>query len=163
MSEREERTTPAEAGAEAARLFDGGLRCAESVVAALARRQGAAPLGDLTAMATGFCSGLSRTDGLCGAATGAVMAIGLAKGRRSAADSADETYAAVRSLLAEFTNEFGSVSCPELIGCSVATPEGRETYRERGLIKRCRALTQRATEMAAELIDREPAAPTRAS
>jgi C_GCAxxG_C_C family probable redox protein len=162
MSEREKGTTPAEAGAEAARLFDGGLRCAESVVAALARRQGA-PLEDLTAMATGFCSGLSRTDGLCGAATGAVMAIGLAKGRRSAADSADETYAAVQSLLAQFTGEFGSVSCPELIGCSVATPEGQQTYRERGLIKRCRALTQRAAEMAAALIDREPAAPARAS
>ena len=162
MSEKQERATAAQAGDEAARLFDGGLRCAESVVAALARRQGVSP--DLpTAMATGFCSGLSRTDGLCGAATGAVMAIGLAKGRRSAADSADETYAAAQSLIARFTAEFGSISCPELIGCSVATPEGQQTYRERELIRRCRVFTQRAAEMAAAILDRDPVAPARAS
>jgi len=92
-----------------------------------------------------------------------VMAIGLAKGRRSAAESADAAYAAVRSLLAEFTGEFGSVSCPELIGCSVATPEGQQTYRERGLIRRCRVFTQRAAEMAAAILDRDPVAPARAS
>jgi C_GCAxxG_C_C family probable redox protein len=133
--------------------MDAGWMCAESVVAALARRQGVES-DLLPAIATGFCGGVSRRGGMCGAVSGAVMAIGLVGGRHSAADSQEGTYAAVQALVDGFAKEFGSINCRELIGVDLGTEEGRAAFRARGLIKRCRGFACRAAETAAEIIDR---------
>jgi C_GCAxxG_C_C family probable redox protein len=142
-----------ETGEDAGRRMDAGWMCAESVLAALARRQGVES-ALLPAIATGFCGGVSRRGGMCGAVSGAVMAISLVGGRRSATDSREETYAAVQSLIDGFAKEFGSINCPELIGVDLGAEQGRAEFRARGLIKRCHGFTCRAAEMAAEIIDR---------
>jgi len=50
-------------------LFDSGFYCAESVLLAIAGHKGIQ--SDLIpGIATGFCSGMSRTCGMCGAVTG---------------------------------------------------------------------------------------------
>jgi len=133
--------------------MDAGWMCAESVVAALASRQGVES-ALLPAIATGFCGGVSRRGGMCGAVSGAVMAISLVGGRRCAADSQEETYAAVQALVDGFAKEFGSINCPELIGVDLGAEEGRAEFRARGLIKRCRGFTCRAAEIAGGIIDR---------
>jgi C_GCAxxG_C_C family probable redox protein len=133
--------------------MDAGWFCAESVVAELALRLGVES-DLLPAIATGFCGGVSRRGGMCGAVSGAVMAISLVNGRRSAADSREAAYAAVQSLVDGFVKEFGSVNCPELLGLHLGTDEGRAEFRARGLMRRCRGFTCRAAEMAAEIIDR---------
>lgn len=143
--------TAAEAGAEAERLFESGLSCAESVVLALARRQGIES-DLLPAIATGFCAGVARTGGMCGAVSGAVMAIGLANGRRRAGDNHEANYACVQALVAAFATDFGSTACPELLGVDIGAAEGRQAFRERGLIERCHGYTRRAAELAAEII-----------
>jgi C_GCAxxG_C_C family probable redox protein len=142
---------PADIGAEALALMqNGGLFCAEAVLVALARRQGLAA-ESVMPLATGFCSGLSRTRGTCGAVSGAVMALGLIHGRRRPADSRDAAYAAVNALIERFGEEFGSINCFELLGCDLGTEEGRQAYRQRQLLPRCHAFTRRAAELAAEL------------
>lgn len=143
------------AGDEALGLFKDGLYCAESVLTTLARRRGLdAP--EITAMATGFCSGLSQTAGPCGAVTGAVMGLGLALGRNQPGQPVNRAYEAVQTLMARFQDEFGSTACAELLGCHLGTAEGREFFTENKLIKRCGEYTRRATELAAELIDEKP-------
>ena len=145
--------TPAQAGAEAGRRIDAGCACAESVVATLAERQGIH--SDLIpAMATGFCGGVSRRGGMCGAVSGAVMAIGMVNGRRSAADSREPNYAATQALVDGFVKAFGSTNCLDLLGLGLDTEEGQAEFRARGLMKRCRGFTCRAAEMAAEIVDR---------
>lgn len=140
------------AGQEAVRQFREGLYCAESVLLALARRQGIhSP--ELPAIATGFCSGLGQTAGPCGAVTGAVMGLGLAFGRDSGRKTVDQTYAAVQTLSQRFTEEFGSTNCAELLGCHLGTPEGRHSFNEGKLYRRCMAYTERAADLAAEIID----------
>jgi C_GCAxxG_C_C family probable redox protein len=143
------------AGDEALGLFKNGLYCAESVLTALAHRQGL-DTPEVTAMATGFCSGLSQTAGPCGAVTGAVMGLGLALGRSQPGQPVNRAYEAVQSLMARFQDEFGSTACSELLGCHLGTPEGRQTFTDNKLIKRCADYTKRATELAAELIDETP-------
>lgn len=146
------------AGQEASQLFgERGLYCAEAVLTVLARRQGIH--SDLVpAIATGFCSGVARTAGTCGAVSGAVMALGLAYGRRNEGEKVDRSYAAVRAFLEEFEREFGSCNCAELLGCHLGTGEGRRTFLQQKLAARCEAFTRRATEMAAALIERHPEA-----
>jgi C_GCAxxG_C_C family probable redox protein len=142
-----------ETGEDAGRRMDAGWMCAESVVAALARRQGVES-DLLPAIATGFCGGVSRRGGMCGAVSGAVMAISLVGGRREATDSQEGTYAAVQELVDGFVKEFGSINCPELIGVDLGRDDGRAEFRARGLIARCRGFACRSAELAAEIIDR---------
>jgi C_GCAxxG_C_C family probable redox protein len=146
---------PEAAGQEASELFSKGLYCAESVLTVLARRQGIN--SDLVpAIATGFCSGISRTAGLCGAVSGGVMALGLAYGRKNEEGKVDRSYAAVQAFLDGFEREFGSCNCAALLGCYLGTDEGQKTFQEQKLRTRCEAYTQRATVMAAALIERHP-------
>lgn len=138
--------------AQAVRLFQDGLYCAESVLKTLAQRQGVDD-PQLTAMATGFCGGLSRTAGPCGAVTGAVMGLGLALGRSDAAGSAQPAYQATQTLLRRFGDEFGATNCADLLGCHLGTPEGRQAFNEGQMHRRCATYTGRAAELAAEIID----------
>lgn len=144
---------PSETGAEAGRSLDAGWFCAESVVAAVMRREGVRS-DLLPAIATGFCGGVSRRGGMCGALSGGVMAISALTGRRDASQSREPAYAAVQALVDGFAREFGSVNCPELLGLELDTDEGQAEFRARGLIQRCRGFTCRAAEMAAEIVDR---------
>ncbi len=72
-------------------LFRSGFFCAESVLLAIAESQGIQ--SDLIPrIATGFCSGVSRTSGMCGAVSGAIMGINLVAGRNSPAESLEASY-----------------------------------------------------------------------
>jgi C_GCAxxG_C_C family probable redox protein len=138
------------AGEDAVREFQGGLYCAESVLLALARAQGIES-EHLPAIATGFCSGLARTKGPCGAVMGAVMALGLAYGRDRGDQGVAQNYAAVQALLDRFAAEFGATACADLLGCDLGTAEGQETFKRDRLFERCFAYTRRAAELGAEL------------
>ena len=145
-------STSNEAEADALAYWQGGLFCAESVAVALARRQHV-DTSLLPAIASGFCGGMGHTRGPCGAMTGAVIGLGLAFGRSGPGDSTDRVYRAVASLVEQFTKEFGSTACAELVGCDLATEEGQRKFREDGLRERCAVFTRRAAQMASDLID----------
>lgn len=131
--------------------FGCGLRCAESVVLALARAQGVDP--DLPVkMATAFCSGMSRTRGTCGALTGAIMGMGLAYGRSDAATSLEPSYQATQRLVREFEQEFGARDCRDLLGCDISTMQGQAVFKLKNLGVKCTEYTGRAAEIAAKII-----------
>jgi C_GCAxxG_C_C family probable redox protein len=134
-------------------LFDAGYYCAESVLMAVARARGLSS-PDIPAMATGFCSGMARTSGMCGALTGGVLALNLVHGRRQAHLPAERNYAAVRHLIDDFRSRFGATDCSELLGYDLGTPEGQRAFREQGLRGRCRTYTAAAARTATELARR---------
>jgi C_GCAxxG_C_C family probable redox protein len=83
-----------------------GYYCAESVLLAIAESQGIQS-HIIPRIATGFCSGMAPTCGLCGAANGAIMGIGLLNGVRAPGDRRTANYAAVQHLLAGFEGHSG--------------------------------------------------------
>jgi C_GCAxxG_C_C family probable redox protein len=89
---------------------------------------------------------------MCGAVSGAVMAIGLFTGRNSPEESEAENYGLVRNLLEGFEKRFGSTNCRELVGCDLATTEGQAYFKENKLIERCLGFTEEATRMALECL-----------
>lgn len=108
------------------------LLCAESVLLGVARGLGVrSPL--VPRVATGFCSGLSRSCGPCGVFSGGVMALGLALGRDSGQDELDETYGPVCAFREFFLAHAGALGCRELTGFDLGSAEGLAAYRERGL------------------------------
>ena len=131
--------------------FASGLYCAESVLLALAKAQDIEN-EFLTKIASGFCGGMARTCGTCGAVTGAIMGLGLALGRSQAGESVQPSYVATQRLIGEFEREFGSRDCHVLLGCDLGTPEGQATFREQKLGERCAKYTGKAAEIAANIL-----------
>jgi C_GCAxxG_C_C family probable redox protein len=132
-------------------LFQSGYYCAESVLLAVAESKGIQS-ELIPKIATGFCSGISRTCGICGAVSGAIMAINLLQGRSSPTESVTEAYDTVRKLLSMFETRFGSTNCRDLVGCDLGTEEGQRKFKEGNLIEHCTNYTEEATRMAMTLI-----------
>jgi C_GCAxxG_C_C family probable redox protein len=132
-------------------LFKSGFFCAESVLMAIAESQGIQ--SDLIPrIATGFCSGIARTGGMCGAICGAIMAINLVAGRNSPAESLEPSYTLVQKLISRFEKQHGSVNCRQLIGCDLATEAGQLYFMENNLMERCYQYAGDATRLALSLI-----------
>lgn len=99
-------------------------------------------------IATGFCGGMSRTSGLCGALTGGIMALGMLYGRTSSDDSVYLVFALTERLVRGFEKAFGSRNCTDLLGCDIGTKEGEAVYYEKKLGKtRCRDITAKTAEL----------------
>jgi C_GCAxxG_C_C family probable redox protein len=84
-------------------------------------------------LAQGFGGGMGRNGRTCGAVTGAYMVLGLAQTGSSASprESIDKTYALVNEFNRKFESRHGSVTCKELLGYDVSTPEGLAEAREK--------------------------------
>lgn len=92
---------------------------------------------------------------MCGAVSGALMVIGLAHGSTRADEPArrDHTYSVTKELLNAFTARHGSITCQELLGVNIGTPDGRKTALDHGLFKtRCPLFVRDAAEIAATLV-----------
>jgi C_GCAxxG_C_C family probable redox protein len=107
----------------------------------------------LPKIATGFCSGLARTGGLCGALGGAIMGLNLMTGRNDPGASTEENYALVNELIDQFIEKFGSTNCKELTGVHLGAPEGLTEFREKNQIEHCLNYAEEATRMVLSLAD----------
>lgn len=135
-------------------LFDSGFYCAESVLMAVAEERGA-DCKFVPRIATGLCSGLARTGGLCGAVGGAILALGLAAGRDLAEESVDPVYELVREVLDGFKSRFGSTTCVGLTGCDLGTDEGQRQFLERKQHESCTKYVGEGTRLALQAIERQ--------
>jgi C_GCAxxG_C_C family probable redox protein len=132
-------------------LFRSGFFCAESVLQAMAESLGIRS-ELIPRIATGFCSGIARTGGMCGAVSGAIMGIDLVYGRNLPTESLEPSYALAEKMIRLFEAQFGSVNCRQLIGCDLATEAGLRTFMENQLMERCYQYAGAATSMAMSLI-----------
>jgi C_GCAxxG_C_C family probable redox protein len=133
-------------------LFKAGFYCAESVLLAISESAGIQS-NLIPKIATGFCSGLARTSGMCGALSGAILAINLFTGRQSAKDSPEENYRAVGTVIDRFREQCGATDCFDLIGCDLATPAGQQKFTDDHCKEKCRAFTEAATAAAIAVIN----------
>ena len=63
----------------------------------------------------------------------------------------DNNYARVRDLMIQFEQKFGALSCRELTGCDLDTPEGQDQFRKINQIKDCLDYAEEATRLALHL------------
>ena len=131
-----------------------GLFCAESVLNTVSEEAGIiSPL--IPRIATGFCGGISRTSGLCGAVAGGIMALGILYGRDNAEQPYYTVYEKVQQFLRAFEVEYKSTNCFELTGYDLSKEEDRQAFFEKGMIEKCRRFTGRAAGLVAELVGTE--------
>jgi C_GCAxxG_C_C family probable redox protein len=132
--------------------FVSGYGCAESVLKAIAEAKGIQ--SDLIPrIASGFCGGIARTGGMCGAVIGGIMALNIIYGRDSAAQSQELNYLKVQEFVQAFKLKYGTRNCYELTGCDLSTDKGKEQFNILNVHKKCTEFTAEATRMVLELID----------
>lgn len=142
-----------EAAARASGLNEAGYSCSQSVFASFAPGLGLdEPSALLVAAAFG---GGMRMGEVCGAVSGALMALGL---RYAALDPTDlESKERLARLVQEFAARFrqnhGTLLCRELLDCDITDPAAVQAAKEQGVFKaRCPGYIQNAAEILAEMI-----------
>ena len=131
-----------------------GLFCAESVLTTVSDEAGViSPL--IPRIATGFCGGIARTRGMCGAVTGGIMALSILYGRDNAEQPYETVYEKVQQFLQAFEKEHMSINCFELTGCDLSKEEDRQAFVEKEMMEKCSQFTGRAASLVAELISGE--------
>ena len=110
----------------------------------------------LPGIASGFCGGMSRTAGLCGALVGGIMALGILFGRKSADDSPKKVYALSERLVRDFEEHLGSRNCSDILGCDISTREGEAIFEARKLAKTvCLDATVQATDLVMRVLENQ--------
>lgn len=119
------------------RLFDEGFDCSQIVLGEVSERLG---MTKEQAYAAAACFGIGMAQGgVCGAATGALIAIGLRYGNTKPGDM--ESKSTVFDKRAEFMKRFaemnGKVNCPDLLGQRIDTLQDLFMTRSTGLYSKC--------------------------
>lgn len=105
--------------AESKALFDEGYNCAQSVLAPFADRFGM-DREMAFRIATPFGGGMGHNGQICGAVSGALMAIGLARGTQVYNKAqTDACYALVQEFQQRFLAKHGDLTCPGLLGLDI--------------------------------------------
>jgi C_GCAxxG_C_C family probable redox protein len=137
---------------QAVDTFRRGINCTQAILSAWSARHG---LDRDTALKLGgaFGSGMNMGE-TCGAVTGALMVIGLRHARVSQAGflSRARTERETLEFVERFKARNGTVSCKELLGCDLGTPQGRAlARRDRSFKTRCPKFVRDAAEILEEM------------
>jgi C_GCAxxG_C_C family probable redox protein len=142
---------------KAAADFASAFNCSQSVLAAFAHDHG---MAEETCMkiACAFGGGMGRQQHVCGAVTGALMALGLHFGQGTAGEvpKKTDTYARAQEFMKEFEKRNGSLHCRELLqGLDMNDPTGLARINELDLFKtNCRKYVRDAVEITEGMIKR---------
>jgi C_GCAxxG_C_C family probable redox protein len=106
-------------------------------------------------IATPFGGGIGGRGEVCGAVIGSIMAIGLKFGREEPSQPNRHAYALAREFCQRFEQETGSLSCRELTGMDLSTPEGLRAYRRTDVpLRVCLPAAGAAFRLVMELLQR---------
>ena len=132
---------------DAVQLFENGYMCSQAVFAAFSPALG---LDKEKALKIGACFGSGMRKGeVCGACTGALMALGLKYG-----ENKKESDKACERFLDAFEKENGSYICNELLGRDITTEEGVKFAVENRLFKEfCPKMVASAAEITKEILE----------
>jgi C_GCAxxG_C_C family probable redox protein len=103
----------------------------------------------LPQLASGFGGGVGHKGSLCGALTGAVMAVGMKMGRTDPKDRGTliKVYDKCQHIWDQFEREFGNVNCFNITGVHLDNEEERQKWLTAGGREKCADLVEKTTRM----------------
>jgi C_GCAxxG_C_C family probable redox protein len=135
----------------AADLFHRSFNCSQAVFSAFGPRFGLDEKICLR-LASPFGGGVARRGEVCGAVSGALLALGLVRGADDPAGK-DAAYQLAGEFLRRFESKHGSLRCRDLIECDLSTPAGYQAAAEKKVfVTICPALVLAATGIVEELL-----------
>jgi len=139
---------------QAVATFNNGFNCAQAVFATYAEEFGINQAQALK-ISCGFGAGMGRRQEVCGAVSGAILLIGCKHGKVRKEDTAanETTYRLVREFSEQFISRHGNISCKELLGCNLQTPEGQKFFTENNFKElKCIRYVHDASELAEAML-----------
>ena len=136
---------------------DNHYGCAETSLVALQKLYGLANAND-SSPAMVLNGGVAYSGGVCGAISGAAMAVGrLAEERIGDHKVAKRTARRIiQQVMAEFDEQFGSHNCSGLIDYDISTQEGHDEFIESGVWRTtCMSQLEFSVARLAKLADRD--------
>ncbi len=132
---------------EACNLFEDGYVCSQAVFGVFCEEFGLSK-NDAFKIAACFGSGMRQAE-VCGACTGALMAIGLKYGEdKKTCGRLSERF------FEEFRKENGSFICRDLLECDISTPEGVKYALDNNLFKEfCPKMVASAVKITEKIFD----------
>ena len=131
---------------EAVQLFADGYMCSQAVLAVFCEEFGLSR-EQAFKISISFGGGMRKGE-VCGACTGAIMALGLRYGENKS--KSDEMCV---KFLDSFKKENGSYICRDLLDCDIRTEEGIKYAIDNNLFKEiCPKMVESAVKIAQELI-----------
>jgi len=116
---------------KAANHFKQGYNCAQTVLLTMQEYYDICENKLIPKIATAFGGGIGRCGSLCGALTGAIMAIGLKHGtNKPILEEKEKAYKLAQKFYEQFVKACGSPFCRELIGYDLTDPEELERVRK---------------------------------
>lgn len=104
-------------------------------------------------IANAFAGGIGNTGAVCGAVVGAVMAIGLRRGRGETVEEMMGNLAVAREFRRRFEAEMGEIGCRELTGLDLSTEEGMKQAMGSDIVQRvCFPAVAASYRLAVELL-----------
>ena len=140
---------------QAEKLFRNEYLCAPSVLSTFSQELGLSKDMALK-IATGFGAGIAGRSTICGAITGAIMAIGLKYGRGMSEprEVQEKTFEIVNEFIGKFIEKHGTVECKELIGYDLTNSRERVMALENRVYETiCPKLVKDAAELLEILLD----------
>ena len=135
-------------------IFASKMHCSQSVLAALSEECG---ISEEQAYRLGSCFGSGMRKGeVCGACTGALMALGLLYGESHLGNSKERELSnrINDTFMKRFKEANGSYLCNDLLGVDVSTPEGVQQARDKGLFTEfCPKMVASAVEIIEEMME----------
>ena len=103
-------------------------------------------------LAAPFGGGVAHQGEVCGAVSGALMALGLGRGNATL-ENKDENYRLAEEFIKQFQERHGTILCRELIGHDLSTPEGLLKAREQQVFaSACPGFVKDAAELVKEIL-----------
>ncbi|PKM94884.1 MAG: hypothetical protein CVU84_08135 [Firmicutes bacterium HGW-Firmicutes-1] len=118
---------------EAIQNFDNGFNCSQAVLSVFCEELGLSKEVALK-ISTGFGGGMRRGE-VCGAVTGAIMAIGLKNGHfiEGDTDSKAKAYEITKQFELKFEELNGSIICKQLLGYDITIENELKMIKEKTL------------------------------
>ena len=133
--------------------FSRKFHCSQAVLAAFAPECG---LTEEQALKLGACFGSGMRKGeVCGACTGALMALGALYGQYDETDLESRIRAneVNERMMERFADKCGSYICNDLLKCDISTPEGRQYAKDNNLFTEfCPLMVANAVDVLEEII-----------
>jgi len=128
--------------------------CAQATFTAFSDEMGMSKKLALS-VSQGFGGGMGHTGSVCGAVTGAYMALGLANpaSEETPRQNIEKTYALMDEFNKKFKALHGSTNCTELTGYDLGKPEEMVKAREEGVFAaKCPVFVRDAVEIVESLL-----------
>lgn len=116
-------------------LLSTGLNCSQAILTAFGQSYGldAEMAANLGRPLGGGMGHMART---CGAVTGAVLVLGLAKDNQDEGEARKVSHSCVQDLFRRFEALHGTTECKELLGVDMSTEEGLKKVQEEKLVRK---------------------------